>query len=308
MNREDDDVTSAPKRVVYSALTGRYEKLNEQPMARDTGVDFICFTDDPELTSETWTIRQIDLRFPMDTVRSARYLKVRGTELLSEYDESLWIDNSVILQATPDALLDSWLSSADIAIPRHSYRGTVMGEFDAVVADGYDDPSRVYEQLIQYAALRPSALEEHPYWTALVARRHTTQVTHVMQLWYDHILRYSRRDQLSINFVVGALDVVVNQLDIDNMQSQWHQWPVRAEKKWDVAQDRLARALRTPHAELGRLENLVTRLQAEVEALTAGLEPVLEQQRELVRRDFQSSWSWRLTGPLRALTGLFRRN
>jgi hypothetical protein len=288
-------------------LTGRYEKLNEQPVAHDTDVEFICFTDDPELTSETWTIRRIDLRFPMDTIRSARYLKVRGTELLSDYDESLWIDNSVLLRAAPDLLLDNWLASADFALPRHGYRTTVVGEFDAVAVDGYDDPARVYEQLIQYSALRPGTLEEHPYWTALLARRHTAPVTEAMQLWYDHILRYSRRDQLSINFVLGVLGLAVNGLDIDNMSSPWHQWPVRVEKKWDLAQDRLANALRIPQAELGRLENLTAKLQAEVESLTAGLEPALERQRESVRLDFQSSWSWRITKPLRALAQLFRR-
>jgi hypothetical protein len=128
-----------------------------------------------------------------------------------------------------------------------------------------------------------------------------------MQLWYDHILRYSRRDQLSINFVLGVLGLAVNGLDIDNMSSPWHQWPVRVEKKWDLAQDRLANALRIPQAELGRLENLTAKLQAEVESLTAGLEPALERQRESVRLDFQSSWSWRITKPLRALAQLFRR-
>ena len=73
------------KRVVYTVLIGDYEQLNEQPQVTTSGIDFVCFTDDTELKSETWNIRVIEPRFPRDSVRSQRYLKMIGPELLSEY-------------------------------------------------------------------------------------------------------------------------------------------------------------------------------------------------------------------------------
>jgi len=109
---------SAPRRVVYTALIGAYELLNEQPIAKSSNIDFICFTDDPALVSDSWEIRLIEPRFPRDTIRSARYLKVMGPDILGEYDESLWIDNSIVLRATPESILDEWIADADFALPR----------------------------------------------------------------------------------------------------------------------------------------------------------------------------------------------
>ncbi|HEY0258755.1 MAG TPA: glycosyltransferase domain-containing protein [Lacisediminihabitans sp.] len=299
----------APRRIVYTALIGRYEQLNEQPIAASSDIDFVCFTDDPDLRSTSWSIRLIEPRFPLDSIRSARYLKVLGYQLFPDHDETLWIDNSVRLTVDPRELLGRWLADADIALPHHSYRTSVIGEFDAVATDGYDDPARVYEQLIHYSTLRPAVLHEQPYWTALLARRRTAAVSEAMRLWNDHILRYSRRDQLSINFVLDAAKVAVTAVDIDNMSSEWHEWPIRVDRKWARTQDRMADALRVPGADIGRLENSLTLVQQQLavlrdenESLRGALQSAegAAQSAENAARAYRSSTSWRLTAPLRA--------
>jgi hypothetical protein len=300
---------AVPRRVVYTALIGNYEQLNEQPVAAQTDVEFICFTDDIELESESWTIRIVEPRFPLDSVRSARYLKIRGTELLNEYDETLWIDNTVRLRVTPDVLLADWLTDADLALPSHSWRTSVIGEFDAVATDGYDDPARVYEQLIHYSTILPAALHETPYWTALLARRRTPTVDAAMALWWDHLLRYSRRDQLSINFVLASARVQTNRVMIDNMASFWHEWPIRVARKWDVARDRMASALRIPSAEIGRLENELASIRVDQTALMAECQGLKDAAAEAA--DFAEtitlSTSWKLTAPVRRVASRFRR-
>ena len=298
--------TAAPRRVVYTALMGRYEQLNEQPIAAETNIEFICFTDDPELRSDSWTIRLVEPRFPLDMIRSARYFKTRGPALLAEYDETLWIDNAVRLRVTPESLLDSWLATADLGLPLHSFRGNVISEFDAVATEGYDDPARVYEQLINYSTLRPDTLQEMPYWTALLARRQTAEVDATMQLWWDHLLRYSRRDQLSINFVIGTTGLAVNGIPIDNMTSEWHEWPIRVARKWNLAQDRMAGALRVPAAEIGRLSNSLAKAEARAEELEREYEQarVSTEQAMQASRSYLASNSWKITAPLRALSRL----
>jgi hypothetical protein len=286
---------------------GRYEQLNEQPIAAESDVEFVCFTDDHELRSDTWTIRVVEPRFPLDSIRSARYFKVMGPTLLDGYDESLWIDNTVRLRRTPEELLDSWLANADLAFPLHSFRTSVLGEFDAVATDGYDDPSRVYEQLIHYSAEREEILHERPYWTALLARRRTAEVDETMRLWFDHLLRYSRRDQISINYILAATQIAVEQIDIDNENSAWHEWPVRVDRRWDRAQDRMAKALRTPSVEIGRLENENDRLRTELRMLSESADARIAERDALIQKEFTNSASWKLTAPIRAVTGRLRR-
>lgn len=307
MSRPDEVASQPnPRRVVYTALIDNYEVLNEQPVAADSSVDFVCFTDDPDAASDSWEIRRVTPRFPLDSVRSARYLKINGPDLLPEYDESLWIDNTVLLRVPPERIFDDWLASADLAMPVHSFRTNILAEFDAIATHGLDDAGRVYEQLIHYTAVNAEALQEAPLWTALVARRHTREVRLIMHAWSDHVMRYSRRDQLSVNYVMRLMDAEVNRVAIDNRESDIHLWPQHTERRWGVTHSRLADAFRVPHAEIGRLENAVSDLQEKVVELSAIDHTHVRESVERLNQTYQQSLSWRITRPLRALSRLLR--
>ena len=107
---------STPSRVVYRALVGGYERLREEEVAHDSDLPFICFTDDPELTSDTWQVEVVAPRLLRDATRSARALKILGHPSLDD---------------------------ADVGAPLHSYRTSVLGEAEAVLDVGLDDLSRV---------------------------------------------------------------------------------------------------------------------------------------------------------------------
>jgi Protein of unknown function (DUF616) len=255
-----------PRRAVYTALLGRYEELNEQPTALDTDIPFICFTDDPNLVSETWQIHLVDPLFPLDMVRSQRDIKIRGHETLTQFDETLYIDNSVSLKQVPDIVLDEWLASTDLAVSLHSFRDRIVDEFDEVIAQSLDDPSRVHEQLMYYAHLYPEVLYERPFWNGILARRHTEAVNKAMQLWFDHVLRFSRRDQLSANVAFSLAGIQVRGIEHDNWESTMHRWPVDLSRKVQLrkAPTRKAGPLL---AEVARLELDVARGSAEVARL-----------------------------------------
>ena len=132
-------------RAVYTALLGRYEALTEQPCAASSDVPFICFTDDPDLRSDSWDVRLVTPALDLDPVRSARSIKITGHPDLAAYDETLWIDARIRLTADPASILDEWLDGADLATPRHSYRPDVVTEFEEVLLAGLDDSGRLYE-------------------------------------------------------------------------------------------------------------------------------------------------------------------
>lgn len=213
--------------AVYTALIGRYERLNEQPVAASSSLPFICFTDDPSLVSDTWKIELVEPSSALDPVRSARRLKILGHERIAEFDETLWIDNSLILEAPPEEILGSWLDGADLAMPRHSFRSRLFDEFEAVIEAGYDEPTRVCEQLRHYLDAMPDLLSRSPLWTAFLARRAGPAVRSFNERWYEHVLRYSRRDQLSVQMAIAlSPDVRLRFIDLDNNVSPLHRWPI----------------------------------------------------------------------------------
>jgi hypothetical protein len=216
---------------VYTALTGNYEALNEQPAAAGSNIDFICFTDDVSLKSTTWKVIKIDPMFADDPVRSQRVVKLSPHEYCADYDVSLYIDNSVILSVKPEDIFERYNAHWDFLMPAHSFRKCILDEFRAVKELSLADPKRINEQLAYYIDKNPSCLKEQPYWSAIQIRRHSSPlVRNAMRIWLAHVLRFSRRDQLSANFVFGQAGVVPHRLNINNFSSWFHAWPVYRER------------------------------------------------------------------------------
>lgn len=213
------------RRAVVSALFGGYETLREQPMAVNSSVPFICLTDDPSLVSDGWDVRLVEPAFPRDPVRSARAVKIRGHRELGELDEHIWVDNRVELRVPAERIFDELLADSDMTLFAHSFRRAAIEEFDAIAIGGYDDPARVYEQLIHYAETAPAVLDSQQLWTGLLVRRSTPAVTRAMEEWLDHVMRYSRRDQLSVGYALRSFGDRLRVLEGDNRESPWHRWP-----------------------------------------------------------------------------------
>lgn len=266
------------KRVVYTILLGGYEELRSQPILRESNIRAVCLTDDENLVSDEWEIIQIKRRFAMDTIRSQRFLKICFNEHFSDYDEILYIDNTVLLKKLPEEILDEWLADADMATMPHSYRDSLLEEFDEVARLNYDDSTRVHEQLWDYSSSVPDVLEQKPLWTGLMARRNTLSVDAAMTTWWEHILRYSRRDQLSVLAALENSPVKLHRIHCDNFESEWHTWGVSGSRKVHLGKSsalssgpllvellRTKHEVRAGHAMIDNLNSQVTQLSAAVE-------------------------------------------
>jgi hypothetical protein len=220
---------------VYTALVGDYEQLNEQPVAAGSAIPFICLTDDPSLTSATWQMRQVSPVFAMDAIRSQRVFKLRPHLHLSDFDASLYIDNSVVLTKTPELIFERYLAASGFCLARHSFRGTVLDEFLGVSRQGLDDQNRIFEQLNHYTAICPEVLMEKPFWGGIQLRDHRSPLVRAMlEIWLAHVLRYSRRDQLSVNLAFRQAGLMPDVMDIDNDASWFHSWPTAKGRRHEV--------------------------------------------------------------------------
>ncbi len=244
------------QRVVYTAILGNYEEFSQPDYPVKPGTQRVVFTDNADLKSDGWTVVPVKPRFANDSIRSARYLKIMGPALFADKDQSLWIDNTVRLKASPDKILDLLLADADIALPYHSYRETLAAEFGAVQAAGYDDFTKIYEQLFHYQTSHRDVLSQRPFWTGMMARCHKPNVTSAMTVWWEHILRYSRRDQLSINLALQSSPLRLFCYELDTLESQLHKWPVYSSRNHaKTAQNSILDAIQDiPAARLAKLE------------------------------------------------------
>jgi hypothetical protein len=248
---------------VYTALIGDYEALNEQPAAKVSSIPFICFTDNPHLRSDTWDVRHISCLLDSDPIRSQREIKLRPHKYLPEFEGSLYIDNSVLLVERPEAVFQQYFPASGLALPRHSYRQKVIDEFTEVYRLGWDDHARILEQLNHYSLSCPEVLDERPYWGGIQLRDHrNAQACALLELWMTHVLRYARRDQLSINYVAHQLGFAPDIIEIDNFVSWFHKWPLDCGRIYD-------KGLRSPLASLVPVVTRIRALEQDIQRLGA---------------------------------------
>lgn len=251
---------------VYMTMIGKYEQLNDQPVASRSDIPFVCLTDDPDLKSDTWQIRLVLPTFGMDPIRSQRDLKLRPHVHLPDFEGSLYIDNTVILKETPETIVDRYWSGSGFSVAFHSFRETVLDEFIEVSRLGLDDQSRIYEQLNHYQIECPEVLLEKPFWGGILLRDHTDPaVRRMLEIWNAHVQRYARRDQLSMNYAFRKAELEPEVMHIDNYNSWFHGRALNNNR--DLAND-----IRRPLASLmppeGRLLELETTLTQQRETLT----------------------------------------
>ncbi|NEX16288.1 MAG: hypothetical protein C1943_06580 [Halochromatium sp.] len=183
-----------PKIVVYTAIMGKRDRLLEASPHPDA--DYICYTDDSELSSETWTIRHIDAS--QNPRLTARRLKLLPHELFPEYKYSIWHDATLSLVATPRTALD-YLKDNKIALFKHSRRINVYQEAREVLILKRDLPSCVIPQIKRYR--QECFFDNVLCATGVLIREHNhPDIKRLMTFWWEELSQNSVRDQLSFNY------------------------------------------------------------------------------------------------------------
>jgi hypothetical protein len=297
------------KRVIYTNIMGDYESLNEELVPNFLDIPLLCITDNKNLKSDKWNCIYVEPKFPSDPIRSSRYLKINGHESLNEFEEIMWVDNSVQLKPNAFTLFDVYLKNNDLAIPVHSYRENLKDEFMEVLNLGFDDPSILLTQMTKYHNENNEILRSKVYWTGIILKRNNLIIKETMRLWFDELVNYSKRDQLSLPYVLSRVKIDFEAIKIDNYESEFHKWPTSLNRKPKHTQEnemglitylnilfdnRLMELEKSKNFELRRLEGTITNLSSYIKELELNFQEII------------SSNSWKLTGPLRKLAKIFK--
>lgn len=192
------------KKVVYSCITGGYDNVAvHKYVAPDW--DYVLFTDNQDLINAGhfahWVIRPLVFD-KLSNVKNARWHKVNAHKLFPEYDYSLWIDSSIIINNDgPFKLCNSLIrKKALIGVPNHPIRRCIYDEALEIKNRGIDYPKVVDAEMLFLQSERyprNNGLTE----TGILFRKHN-EIGTMLDLWWSMIERFSKRDQLSFNYAL----------------------------------------------------------------------------------------------------------
>ncbi|XP_039129983.1 uncharacterized protein LOC120266425 isoform X1 [Dioscorea cayenensis subsp. rotundata] len=127
---------------------------------------------------------------------------------------SIWIDSKSQFRRDPLGVLEAllWRTNSILAISEHGARSSIYDEGKAVVKKNKATPEEVEIQLNQYRLdgmpdqkrfKGKKALAE----ASIIVREHTPSTNLLMCLWFNEVVRFTSRDQLSFPYVLRRLDV-----------------------------------------------------------------------------------------------------
>ncbi|KAK9748352.1 hypothetical protein RND81_02G051800 [Saponaria officinalis] len=128
---------------------------------------------------------------------------------------SIWVDSKSQFRRDPLGVLEAllWRSKSVLAISQHGARSSVYDEAKAVVKKNKATPEEVEVQITQY---RHDGLPEDKRFNgrkalaeaSIIVREHTPMSNLLMCLWFNEVVRFTSRDQLSFPYVLWRLKLM----------------------------------------------------------------------------------------------------
>lgn len=192
--------------VVYTVQIGGYD-IVQQPLVIDERFDYILFSDSDELKSSgVWQLRSIPYE-NADLTRVSRYPKMHPHKLLEGYKASLYIDANI--QITSAIIYENFINLYE---KQYDWGAIKHPNYDCIYEDAYnvmvlalEKEGAVFEwchQLRKESFPRNIGLFENN----VIYRRHTDVVKIIDELWWDLYQKYTRRDQLTLKYVLWKLN------------------------------------------------------------------------------------------------------
>ena len=184
------------KIVVYSVLTGNYDKVHEI-LYKQQGVEYVLFTNNRTLTSTTWDVRYLDN--VSDDLLLSRKVKMLPHKFLDKaYSASVYIDANAYIFGEISTLVSFLDEGTVFAVTRHSNTDSVKEELDVCVRTKGVNPKDAEKQYERY---RKEGFKDDMGLAEcgiLVRRNNDLGLQALMELWFKEFCEGIRRDQISL--------------------------------------------------------------------------------------------------------------
>ncbi|MDL2246079.1 DUF616 domain-containing protein [Methanobrevibacter sp. OttesenSCG-928-K11] len=188
------------KIAIYTAFTSGYDNLKE-PEVIDENCDYICFTDNQNLKSDFWDIRQMgDSTF--DNNRKAKQYKILPHKYLPEYKYSFWIDGTFkIKNSIREYIYTHIKHDSNIICVLHPERDCVYDEFKFSKKVTRYPVNIMKKQILKYENEGFSKNQGLFALGAIFREHNSPEIIKLMEDWWSEIIEFSNQDQLSFPYV-----------------------------------------------------------------------------------------------------------
>jgi hypothetical protein len=191
---------------VYTAIFGGYDSLKAQPVS--PGVDYICFTDDPNLQAPSmWRVEVRAPRYKHPRL-SAKWFRMRPDRELPQYRHTIWIDGSVTIATdTFVAEVMSALDGSGLALFQHPDRDNIFDEVQASM------PMRKYaglplQQQVEHYRARGFPGTNGLYASGVMVRDSSNRrIRRLGREWMRENVRWTYQDQLSLPYLLWRVAI-----------------------------------------------------------------------------------------------------
>lgn len=234
-----DKKISHKRIVVYTAIFGKKDYLL-RPRFISPNCDYVCFTDQ-NFSTFPWQVRKVERPCP-DATRSARKYKILAHEFFPEYEYSVWVDGNVLIKGDIEELLCENLSTANMAVLDLSVwykesRDCIYQEVENLLylnkLGKFQDDEEILRKQAEYYRGKGYPAHNGLAWTMVLLRRHNKQdVVSAMEDWWHELETWSKRDQMSFNYIAWKDNFRFNYLKGDPQQNKYffrvsHRLPFR---------------------------------------------------------------------------------
>lgn len=198
--------TSLEDKIIYTAIFGSYDSLKE-PSIVTPGWRYVCYTN-LNFKSNVWEIVKIPLPRDIDPRLLARYYKIFFYKEIN-FKYSIWIDGSFTINCD----LNEWWNEKfkeKITVIKHPHRDCIYDEAKVCIAQSRGDKQQIEMQMLTYH------LQKYPHHNGLIQsgilmRENCEEVNELCERWFEHVRKFTTRDQLSFNYIFKDYPVNVIQ-------------------------------------------------------------------------------------------------
>lgn len=211
------------KICVYTCITGSYDDIKEFQNLKEKNIDYILFTNNKDIKSNFWKVVYIENE-GLDNVRLNRKIKILGHELINNnYDYSIYMDGSVILRKPITEFIKDCLDfdKYDIIGFKHRERDCLYLEGKACLKHMKEKKEIILKEL---DFIKKNNYPEHNGLmenTIFARNLKSKKVMETCRLWFDMVMKYSSRDQLSFCFCAFQTKLKYKLLDMNVFDNKY---------------------------------------------------------------------------------------